>query len=711
MKPYDGQPKPDFSEMRQPINMYMKSVDLAKIDAPIVAISVIPPYGPGGDVKSVAEKPIELRVSMADALYTVVHKTLIVMAKTIMTAFEEGVPATRLRVLYKTHIDMITKSCRIMPDTMKEEFTGITGREFVEPDEYEKLYFTLPRKPSVGYYMTRSLADYALRENHQFFLTNVEPRRIVRDHKGFKITLQKEFDRRWVIEGKEPAAPSSSSDTPSSSSINKSEPQVRYEGCYENSDAKDAFVLRLNRKTMTAELYPVDTCYKFSKVNAKSEGRTIDEVNKLMQEESRRDAEGFARLRKSQLIKKTTLSLVVMTVPGETTSAPSDAAKSKLQSAIDSIKATIKKDPFFRQYRINVYDHGGKNTDLWRESYDNVYHGAILVVDEDSKAGLGVAEHQAQKERYELLKGTPILAMRTSQVEKKMQDKKILEPFIERMQTEKEKLSKKKQLTFAFIGLRQPGNVEHLNKDRDVDDRQLDVNTRDLIKVVLGKRGPVRDTVKMEFKRKELDMETKKPKEEEYLITYMFGRKKSNLAVDGIIWAVDAADSEQLAASKEALKNEFQALKEAKKPILVIAKNLDYRKQISNIVNGDFAYWAPGSGLEEFEFNYEDAFQKWTEWKSPTMEWKVEKASLGRSSGSNFGTMGGEYSLGTDWLINNAGKNARGRSSKLSKVNNSSNMKLAQKFDKLAEKEKRSANPNASKSKYRFTNLLKKSAK
>ena len=57
---------------------------------------------------------------------------------------------------------------------------------------------------------------------------------------------------------------------------------------------------------MTAELYPVDTCYKFSKVNAKSEGRTIDEVNKLMQEESRRDAEDFARLRKSQLIKKTT---------------------------------------------------------------------------------------------------------------------------------------------------------------------------------------------------------------------------------------------------------------------------------------------------------------------------------------------------------------------------------------------------------------------
>ena len=90
MKPYDGQPKPDFSEMRQPINMYMKSVDLAKIDAPIVAISVIPPYGPGGDIKGVAEKPIELRVSMADALYTVVHKTLIVMAKTIMTAFEKG---------------------------------------------------------------------------------------------------------------------------------------------------------------------------------------------------------------------------------------------------------------------------------------------------------------------------------------------------------------------------------------------------------------------------------------------------------------------------------------------------------------------------------------------------------------------------------------------------------------------------------------------
>ena len=33
----------------------------------------------------------------------------------------------------------------------------------------------------------------------------------------------------------------------------------------------------------------------------------------------------------------------------------------------------------------------------------------------------------------------------------------------------------------------------------------------------------------MEFRRKELDTETKKYKEEQYLITYMFGRKKTNL--------------------------------------------------------------------------------------------------------------------------------------------------------------------------------------
>ena len=31
--------------------------------------------------------------------------------------------------------------------------------------------------------------------------------------------------------------------------------------------------------------------------------------------------------------------------------------------------------------------------------------------------------------------------------------------------------------------------------------------------------------MKMEFRRKELDTETKKYKEEQYLITYMFGRK------------------------------------------------------------------------------------------------------------------------------------------------------------------------------------------
>ena len=462
---------------------------------------------------------------------------------------------------------------------------------------------------------------------------------------------------------------------------------------------------------MTAELYPVDTCYKFSKTNAKSEGRTIDEVNKLMQEESRRDAEDFARLRKSQLIKKTTLSLVVMAVPGEATAALPDAAESKVQAAIDNIKATIKKDPYFRQYRINVYDHGGKNTDLWRESFDNIYHGAILVVDEDSKAGLRVAEHQAQKERYEVLEGTPILAMRTSQVEKKMQDKKVREWFVGHMHTEKDRLSKKKQLTFAFIGLRQAGNVEHLNKDKKVGDHGPDVSSQNLIKVVLGKRGPVRDTVKMEFRRKELDTETQKHKEEEYLITYMFGRKKTNLAVDGIIWAVDAADSDHLAACKEALKKEFQAIKEAKKPILVIAKNhhlrKDFKEEISNIVNGDFAFWAYGGGLQEFEFNYEASFRKWKDWENAIMK-KADKANLGRSSGSNFGKMGGGYSIGVDWLINNVGKSARARASKLSKVTKSSGMKLAQKFDKLAAKEKRSVNPNMSKSKYRFTNLLKK---
>ena len=46
--------------------------------------------------------------------------------------------------------------------------------------------------------------------------------------------------------------------------------------------------------------------------------------------------------------------------------------------------------------------------------------------------------------------------------------------------------------------------------------------------------------------------------------------------------------------------------------------------------------------------------------------------------------MGGGYSIGVDWLINNVGKSARARASKLSKVTKSSGMKLAQKFDKLA---------------------------
>ena len=133
----------------------------------------------------------------------------------------------------------------------------------------------------------------------------------------------------------------------------------------------------------------------------------------------------------------------------------------------------------------------------------------------------------------------------------------------------------------------------------------------------------------------------------------------------------------------------------------------DFKEEISNIVNGDFAFWAYGGGLQEFEFNYEASFRKWKDWENAIMR-KADKANLGRSSGSNFGKMGGGYSIGVDWLINNVGKSARARASKLSKVTKSSGMKLAQKFDKLAAKEKRSVNPNMSKSKYRFTNLLKK---
>ena len=119
----------------------------------------------------------------------------------------------------------------------------------------------------------------------------------------------------------------------------------------------------------------------------------------------------------------------------------------------------------------------------------------------------------------------------------------------------------------------------------------------------------------------------------------------------------------------------------------------DFKEEISNIVNGDFAFWAYGGGLQEFEFNYEEAFKKWRKWENEIMK-KADKAK--------------GYSIGVDWLINNVGKSARARASKLSKVTKSSGMKLAQKFDKLAAKEKRSVNPNMSKSKYRFTNLLKK---
>ena len=52
---------------------------------------------------------------------------------------------------------------------------------------------------------------------------------------------------------------------------------------------------------MQAFLIPVKECFKFSKINKKSEGKTISDLNNLMKEESRKQGENFAKIRKMQL--------------------------------------------------------------------------------------------------------------------------------------------------------------------------------------------------------------------------------------------------------------------------------------------------------------------------------------------------------------------------------------------------------------------------
>ena len=308
--PYQGQLMPNFNDMNKPIHMYQKYIDMAKVDAPVVPITInVPPGQPDGK----SEPPINMKVSMAENFYTTVQKALLIMAQRLLDKFTSNYVEPNLKEVYQTHIHMVTKSCTLLPEDMKNKFAQFTGGTFINyPEEkHERCYFVLPQATNIGYLMRRSLTDYAMKENHEFLLTNIEPHKLVRDAKGFKFNVEKEVDKRWVIEDNamdtltdsNNSGSSSSSSSSNNNNKNETQKQTIYEGRYENSDARDAFILQLNRKTMQAFLIPVKECFKFSKINKKSEGKTLSDLNNLMKEESRKQGENFAKIRKTQLVK------------------------------------------------------------------------------------------------------------------------------------------------------------------------------------------------------------------------------------------------------------------------------------------------------------------------------------------------------------------------------------------------------------------------
>ena len=55
-KPYEGQCMPDFKKLKEPINMFMRSYDLAKSDAPSIPIVVFIPCGQGENCVCINKK-------------------------------------------------------------------------------------------------------------------------------------------------------------------------------------------------------------------------------------------------------------------------------------------------------------------------------------------------------------------------------------------------------------------------------------------------------------------------------------------------------------------------------------------------------------------------------------------------------------------------------------------------------------------------------
>ena len=189
-KPYEGQCMPDFKKLKEPINMFMRSYDLAKSDAPSIPIIVFIPCGQGENCVCInkkrhscvgkGEKPIEISESMATSLYKIADKVLLVMAQRILDACGDDIKlSNELMLRYAKHIHMVTKSCRLLPEEKKKKFESITGSKFVNyPEEsHERVWLTLSEQTNVAYFMKNSLTDYALKEKHPFFLTNIEPKK------------------------------------------------------------------------------------------------------------------------------------------------------------------------------------------------------------------------------------------------------------------------------------------------------------------------------------------------------------------------------------------------------------------------------------------------------------------------------------------------------------------------------------------------------
>lgn len=281
----DGTEYPDYSTLNGPLNMFQESVDGSKVNAPRVKITVMPD---GGD------QTLSLEVSMADKVNDIMKKCCLVMGQFVLDNYDEVEREKKyehyLYLLKRANVE--TFAPELAGQLLKryprifEAGTPITKEAAASSSEpYDdkkkrryKSYFPLFLGPNswAFYHGDRTFTDYAINETKPFFMLMMyKPKRHADDGRDSIMTTARK-ETRWYIQD--------------------ADEQRLFEGVEDGLDvSQESFILKLNERTRTAQLFPFKQCYRFKKVRTES-GLTNAAATSGLEKEMKKKTAEFRNL-------------------------------------------------------------------------------------------------------------------------------------------------------------------------------------------------------------------------------------------------------------------------------------------------------------------------------------------------------------------------------------------------------------------------------